>query len=137
MSAPDIIGHGWSFPATWDAEGRVELVTGTTDINQAIYLILATVPGERPMRPEFGCHIHDLVFAPLNASTTGLIEEYVREALDRWEPRAEILEVGVSGDAQDEGLVYIDIQYRPRGLNDFRNLVFPFYTIPSHPSDSS
>ncbi|UNM16585.1 GPW/gp25 family protein [Streptomyces formicae] len=130
-----MIGAGWSFPAGRDTDGNAQLAVGTDDIEQAIHLILATAPGERPMRPEFGCAIHDLVFAPVNASTAGLMEQAVREALERWEPRAELDSVTVLGDEADEALVYISIWYRPRGSSDPRNLVFPFYTIPSHAPD--
>ncbi|WP_372412155.1 GPW/gp25 family protein [Streptomyces luteireticuli] len=136
MSVPDIIGAGWAFPAEEEPDGNARLATGTDDIEQAMYLILATAPGERPMRPEFGCAIHDLVFAPVNASTAGLMEQTVRQALERWEPRAEIDDVSVLGDETAQERVYIDIRYHPRGSNDPRNLVFPFYVIPAHARDT-
>ena len=82
------------------------------------------------MRPEFGCAVHDYVFAPADASTAGDIAYAVRVALDRWEPRIELEEVVVRFDAVDQGMLYIDIQYSVRGTNDPRNLVFPFYVIP-------
>ncbi|MGH3802520.1 MAG: GPW/gp25 family protein, partial [Pseudonocardiaceae bacterium] len=74
---------------------------------------------------------HDLVFAPVNATTAGLMEQQVRQALERWEPRAEIDTIEVSAAPDDDALVYISISYHPRGRNDPRNLVFPFYTIPT------
>jgi phage baseplate assembly protein W len=95
-------------------------------------LILGTVPGERPMRPEFGCAIHDHVFAPADAATAAHIAYEVRLSLERWEPRIELVDVNVTFDAQDEGTLYIDIRYAPRDTNDPRNLVFPFYVIPAH-----
>ncbi|WDO11325.1 GPW/gp25 family protein (plasmid) [Streptomyces murinus] len=137
MSSPDHLGTGWSFPAGTDASGNAQLVSGITDIEQAIHLILATTPGERPMRPEFGCGIHSLIFAPVDATTAGIVEQEVRQALERWEPRAQIDSVTVTGDDSDDSLLHIDIRFRARGTNNPRNLVFPFYTIPAHVTEAS
>lgn len=126
----DFIGAGWGFPLGTDATGGVALVTGDREIAEAIRLILGTSPGERPMRPEFGCRVHDHVFAPANASTAGAIAADVRSALEQWEPRIDVDDVRVSFDAVDSGTLYIDISYRIRGFNDPRNLVFPFFIIP-------
>jgi hypothetical protein len=82
------------------------------------------------MRPEFGCRIHDHVFGPANAATAGQIAYDVREALERWEPRIVVLEVGVSYDRIETGTLYVDVAYQIVGSNDPRNLVFPFYVIP-------
>ncbi|NUP31736.1 MAG: GPW/gp25 family protein, partial [Streptomycetaceae bacterium] len=95
-------------------------------------LILGTAPGERPMRPEFGCAVHDYVFAPADVGTAGQLAYEVRLALERWEPRIDVAEVSVRFDAVDDGVLYIDIRYAIRGTNDPRNLVFPFYVIPRH-----
>ena len=89
----DFIGAGWSYPLGTDATGGVALVTREREIEQAIRLILGTACGERPMRPEFGCRIHDHVFGPANSATAGQIAYDVREALERWEPRIEVNEV--------------------------------------------
>jgi phage baseplate assembly protein W len=128
----DFIGAGWSYPLGTDATGGVALVTREREIEQAIRLILGTARGERPMRPEFGCRIHDHVFGPANSATAGQIAYDVREALERWEPRIEVSEVDVSFDAIESGTLYIDVGYEIRGLNDPRNLVFPFYVIPEN-----
>jgi uncharacterized protein len=127
----DFIGAGWSYPLSTDATGGVALVTSDRELEQAIRLILGTACGERPMRPEFGCRIHDHVFNTATSATAGQIAYDVRQALERWEPRVEILDVGVSFDAMESGVLYVDITYQVRGLNDPRNLVFPFYVIPS------
>ncbi|GAA3602127.1 GPW/gp25 family protein [Kineosporia mesophila] len=129
--AEQFIGSGWAFPMRVDASGSVALARGQREIEQAIRLVLATAPGERPMRPEFGCAIHDLVFAPVNEATAGRIRYEVRSSLDRWEPRIEVAEVNVLEDNDDDGVVLIDVRYAIRGTNSPRNLVFPFYTIPS------
>jgi phage baseplate assembly protein W len=128
----DFIGAGWSYPLGTDATGGVALVTREREIEQAIRLILGTACGERPMRPEFGCRIHDHVFGPASSATAGQIAYDVRQALERWEPRIELNEVEVSFDAIESGTLYIDVGYEIRGLNDPRNLVFPFYVIPEH-----
>jgi len=130
--AEQFIGSGWAFPLRADASGSVALASGQREIEQAIRLVLATAPGERPMRPEFGCAIHDLVFAPVNEATAGRIRYEVRRSLDRWEPRIEVAEVNVLEDNDDDGVVLIDVKYSTRGTNSPRNLVFPFYTIPSN-----
>lgn len=84
------------------------------------------------MRPEFGCAVHDYVFAPADAATAGDIAYAVRVALERWEPRIELDAVTVRFDDAEHGVLYIDISYAIRGTNDPRNLVFPFYVIPDH-----
>jgi phage baseplate assembly protein W len=130
--AEQFIGSGWAFPLRTSATGGIALVTRDREIVESIRLILATAPGERPMRPEFGCGIHDHVFAQADENTAGAIGYEVRRALDRWEPRIEVTDVEVVVDAVDDGTLYIDIRYTHRGANDPRNLVFPFYMIPSH-----
>ena len=127
----DFIGAGWAFPLRTDPTGSVALVRGEREIIESIRLILATSPGERPMRPEFGCAIHDLVFAPADAATAGRIAYEVRLSLERWEPRIDLTDVIVRFDAVEDGKLLIDVRYTLRGDNDPRNLVFPFYVIPS------
>jgi phage baseplate assembly protein W len=128
----EFIGAGWAYPLRADATGRVALVDGTREIEESIRLILMTAPGERPMRPEFGCAAHDYVFAPADASTAGDIAYTVRVALTRWEPRIDLGDVVVRFDAVDAGVLYVDVEYAVSGTNDPRNLVFPFYVIPPH-----
>lgn len=144
----DIVGAGWAFPAVITGTGRVGLASGSQDVEQALRIILSTAPGERPMRPEFGCGIHHLVFDPLDATTVARADTEVRRALDRWEPRIEVddllfstdatnvtdatdaTDAADAADAADAGVLYIDIRYRLRATNEPRNLVFPFYTLP-------
>jgi hypothetical protein len=124
------IGRGWGFPIRTDASGGIALVGDDREIEEAMRLILGTAPGERPMRPEFGCRIHQHVFGSADATTAGLITSDVRSALRRWEPRIDVTDVEVGFDADRPGVVYIDVSYRVRSTNDRRNLVFPFYSIP-------
>ncbi len=131
--AEEFVGAGWSFfPLRTDQTGAVALVRGDQEIKESIRLILGTAPGERPMRPDFGCAIHEFAFAPADAATAGQIVYEVRAALERWEPRIEVDDVGVAFDNVDDGVLFIDVRYSIRGRNDVRNLVFPFYSIPSH-----
>ncbi|MFD9701897.1 GPW/gp25 family protein [Lentzea sp. NPDC059081] len=128
----DFIGRGISFPVRTDATGSLALVDGDREIVESIRLILATAPGERPMRPEFGCAIHDLVFAPADSTTAGQIAYEVRQSLERWEPRIDLTDVVVDFAEVASGTLLIDIRYTLRTTNDPRNLVFPFYVIPPH-----
>lgn len=125
------IGRGWAFPLRVGPTGGIAMVEREREIEEAIRLVLGTAPGERPMRPEFGCGIHDYVFAPGDGATAGRVAQHVREALERWEPRIAVDDVVVAFDAAEAGTLYIDVHYTVRSTNDRRNLVFPFYTIPS------
>ena len=125
----DIVGRGLSFPLSVDYSGNIALSSGE-DCDAAIRMILGTAPGERVMRPEFGCGIWDLLFAPVNASTIGQMEHYVRLALSQWEPRIGVDDVRITTDDDSHALVYIEIDYHINATNDPRNLVYPFYVIP-------
>ena len=124
------IGAGISFPLRLDPSGALALSTGPQEIEEAIRLILGTSPGERPMRPEFGCRIHEYLFASADSETANAITREVRGALQRWEPRINVTDVVVSFDTLDHTLLYIDVRYSIKATNDRRNLVFPFYVIP-------
>jgi uncharacterized protein len=131
----EIIGSGVAFPLQVDRRGGIALARDEQDIDQAIQLILGTAPGERPMRPEFGCGVHDFVFDSIDASTVGLMEEAIREALDRWEPRISVQSVGFDLAQADNGLLTIDIGFTVRATNTERNLVYPFYVIPAEENE--
>ena len=129
--AEAFIGTGLSFPLKTTANGSIAMVSADQELRESIRLILGTAYGERPMRPEFGCGIHDLVFAPANATTAGEAAYEVRRSLLRWEPRVDVDDVDVSYDPANTALMYVSITYKVKGGNDPRNLVCPFYTIPS------
>jgi len=131
MVNDEFIGAGWAFPLRTDATGRIALVTREREIEESIRLILGTAYGERPMRPEFGCGIHDEIFARADAATFGRIASDVRTSLRRWEPRIAVEDVEVAPDPEDPATLYIDIRYTIGSSNDPRNLVFPFYVIPA------
>lgn len=146
----DFLGIGWKFPVSVDNDGKMSMSEYETDIREAIRIILYTAKGERVMRPDFGCGIHDLVFSPLNKATLSLVEQSVREGLTLWEPRIELINVeavpkesvkeklsefeswdhGTLGGiltASGEGMLLVRIDYRVRVTNNRFNLVYPFY----------
>jgi phage baseplate assembly protein W len=127
----DVLGIGWSFPIEVDARGGIKRSRGDDDITEAINLILSTPIGQRLMRPEFGSRIHELIFAPMNASTFSAARHYVEEALGYWEPRIDVDEVRVAEHRQYPGHLMITIDYTVKVTHDERSLVYPFYTIPS------
>jgi phage baseplate assembly protein W len=129
--AREILGSGLAFPLQVDRRGALALAHDETDVDQAIHLILATAPGERPMRPEFGCGVHDFVFDTIDAGTVARMETEVRAALDRWEPRIDVVDVGFDLDRAGAGELVIEIAYRLRATSHLRNLVHPFYVIPA------
>ena len=125
----DTLGTGWAFPLQIDKRGGISISEHETDIQQSIRIILGTAKGERRMRPSFGCDIHNLVFAPNNATTWGLAAHYVEEALGMWEPRIEVTEIDPQPDLEDSSRLIITIKYRIKATNDARNLVYPFYLL--------
>jgi len=125
--AQEFLGAGWKFPVRTDSVEKIVLSKYEEDIKEAIRIILSTAKGERVMRPDFGCGIHDLVFAPVNAGTLNLVETTVREALLYYEPRIDVLNVAVSDKEADTGKLLVSIDYRIKTTNSEFNLVFPFY----------
>jgi phage baseplate assembly protein W len=123
----EYIGQGLAFPLQYDARGGIALTSGESDIVQAIKIILLTAPGERVMRPEFGCRIHELVFAPHDAATESLAIHYVREALERWEPRIEVQDIAISPATRRDGVLLIEIKYQIKDTHDEYSIVYPFY----------
>lgn len=132
MTAParDFLGTGWAFPVGVDARGRIGLARRERDIEEAILMILLTPKGQRVMRPEFGCRVHELVFAPNDATTEGLAVYFVQEALAMWEPRITVLDVLAEADPDQGERLLIRIAYEIKATYDRRALVFPFYRIP-------
>jgi phage baseplate assembly protein W len=134
-NAGDFVGTGWAFPPGVDAGGGIAMVSGDTELVQAMQLILLTYPGERPMRPEFGSRLRDYVFADATTVNAALLAREVRMSLAMWEPRVDVERVDVVPDVEDVGMFHIDIAYTVKATNDRRNLVFPFYTIPGDESE--
>jgi phage baseplate assembly protein W len=121
------LGRGWAFPVGVNPQGGVRLSAYEENIEQSILLILGTAPGERVMRPDFGCRVHEYVFHPNNATTASLVAYYTREALLKWEPRIDEVVVEAYPDPGAENVMLIDIRYKVIRTNDLKNLVYPFY----------
>ncbi|RKP47016.1 baseplate assembly protein [Trinickia fusca] len=122
----DFLGEGWSFPVTARA-GRVLLSADAENIRQAVRLILQTAPGERVMLPEFGCRINELVFAAGNATAVSLAQLYVTQALNRWEPRIQLITVGAAIAPRERQCLVVTVDYVIRERNQPDNLVYPFF----------
>ena len=121
------LGKGWKYPVEIDRTGGVGYSELEESIRQSIFIILGTAPGERVMRPTFGCDIHELLYAPNNQATASLAAHYCLEALQKWEPR--IKDIAVDGEPSRDEPTRLDIviKYRVRQSNVARNLVYPFY----------
>lgn len=121
------LGSGWSFPVDVDSDsGQIKIAKLEESVRQCIWNILGTAPGERVMRPDFGCGIHDLVFELNSASTAGQVSTEIQDALLLHEPRIDVLSVEVNPDPRGEVLI-VNIDYRVRATNNVFNLVYPFY----------
>jgi phage baseplate assembly protein W len=125
--AKAFLGMGLSFPPAPDSRGAIALASYEEDVRQAIQIILATNPGERVMRPEFGAGLRDFVFEPADISTLHRIETRVEEALIDWEARIDVLAVSTTIDPVLKNSISIQISYRVRATNSVANLVYPFY----------
>lgn len=125
----EFLGQGLAFPLQFNPRGQIALAAGERSIDRAIRLILSTMPGERVMRPNFGCRAWELVFAPINAATSSLLEHYVTEALNFWEPRIEINRVEVFRDQDMDGALLAEVHYTIKATHDPRSIVYPFFII--------
>ncbi|GAB4071391.1 GPW/gp25 family protein [Angustibacter speluncae] len=132
MVTTDFVGTGFAFPMGVTPAGGTAMVSGSANVEQAMLLVLGTAPGERPMRPEFGCGIHDLVFETVDDTLCGSVASEVERALTHWVPRIEVSHVDVRPDPVSPSTLLVDVAYVIRSTNDQRNLVFPFYSIPEH-----
>lgn len=121
------LGVGWSFPPCVASDGSTRMVSYEDDIRQSLRIILGTDKGERVMRPDFGAGLRSFVFGPLSATMLLRIKTRVQDALIKWEPRIDVLQVTVTIDKSDLGKLLIDINYRVRATNTLQNLVYPFY----------
>lgn len=125
--AQEFLGAGWSYPLQFDPRGRLVMAREEDAVRRSLWLVLATAIGERAMRPEFGCGLHDLVFAPANTELFGRVTEAVRRAIAQWEPRVALQSVSLLPDPQDPERLVIDLQVQILATNSPLNLVYPFY----------
>jgi phage baseplate assembly protein W len=126
----DIVGRGWSFPPKIGPQGGLALTSGLSELDQAVEIILTTSPGQRVMRPGFGCRLQELVFLPNNNQTAAQARRYVEEALGMWEPRIRVVNVEAGPDPDNPSRLLIEIEYEVKSTHDRRSLVHPFYLIP-------
>lgn len=124
---PGFLGRGWAFPLVATRGGAIALCAAEQSIKTGIEIVLGTRRGERVMRPEFGCGIWELVMEPNTAQLHGRLQARVRDALTRWEPRIDVLDVRVESPAQQRNTLLIRIDYRIRSNNAAYNLVYPFF----------
>jgi Bacteriophage baseplate protein W len=127
MTDPAFLGTGLAFPVRPDPTRALPTASGAEKVRQSIWLILATAPGERRMRPDFGCGIHDLVFQANTQALHTTVTERVRTALLTWEPRIDVLDVTVEAPSDATNFLLIRISYRIRANNTADNLVYPFF----------
>jgi uncharacterized protein len=130
MPIRSVVGRGLSFPLQLNDRDRIAMVQDDADVRQAIRIIVMTVPGERVMRPSFGCRIHELIFHPANFQTAATAERYVREALTQWEPRITLEDVRVKPGNGELGELTIEIDYKLKDQPDPRTMTYPFYLVP-------
>ena len=121
------LGRGLAFPLQVNPRGEIALAGGEQDIEQAIGIILETKPGERVMRPDFGCRAHELLFEPRDVVLQTLMQRYVQQALDMWEPRILLQSVSVFFDDGADGSVFVEINYIIKESHDERSIVYPFF----------
>ncbi|MCW4464558.1 GPW/gp25 family protein [Glutamicibacter sp. MNS18] len=123
----DIMGTGWRFPIRVNARGSLDWSTGEQSVAEAVWIILSTPRRSRIMEPSFGCGIHDRLFTPDGPGTRAAIEDEVRQALVRFEPRIDVLRVGATAHQDQPNMLLIEVDYRIRANNAEMNIVYPFY----------
>jgi len=127
---PAFVGTGWGFPPAFrHSDSTVKLSDGRTDIEESLHILLSTLPGERVMRPDYGCDLTPLLFEPLTTTLGTLMEDQIKTSIYYHEPRIEPLSVDLNADEINEGKVIIDVHYRIRANNTRHNYVFPYYLI--------
>jgi phage baseplate assembly protein W len=123
----NFLGVGWTSPVARDGNGHIQLAKYEEAVRQSIRMILSTARGERLMRPDFGCSLHDLVFSTNTGAAIGQVISAVQESLIQWEPRIDVLDVTAIPDAEEPNRLLIDLRYLVRTTNNRFNLVYPFY----------
>jgi phage baseplate assembly protein W len=127
-STATYLGKGWDFPPSFlKKRGEVKIISDIEDIEKSLQTIITTRRGERVMRPLFGCDLTDKIFENLNATQINIMKNRVEEAIILFEPRIDVIKIGL--DTQDilEGKFLIKVEFIIRATNTRRNIVFPYY----------
>lgn len=123
----NFLGRGFNFPFKLNRNGGTAMSAFEENVEQAIQIIIGTAPGERQMRPDFGCKIHDLMFAPANVTTCTMASLHVKHSLVQNEPRIKGVEVRADLDESEPNRLNLHINYTVRASNNYFNMVYPFY----------
>ncbi|TSE10411.1 MULTISPECIES: GPW/gp25 family protein [Aquimarina] len=122
------LGKGWSFPPSFDQNKKeVDIVLGVKDIEQSLQILLSTRPGERLLRPSFGCNLDIMLFEPVTTTLITLVRDMVRKAILFYEARIDVNEIDINTENLNAGIILIDIDYTIRSTNSRFNFVYPFY----------
>lgn len=121
------LGRGWRFPVGVAGGGGIATSTEEESIRESLRIILGTAPGERVMRPDFGCYIHEFVFHPNSPSTAALVAQYAREAILKWEPRVRDVKAVARPDPLEDNKLLVSISFTIRTTNSLSNMVYPFF----------
>jgi uncharacterized protein len=123
---PEFEDRGESAGLSVSNRGGIDMVEGRASVRQAILMLLATRPGERVMRPHYGCNLHRLIFSPNDETTGGLAIHYVRRAIERWEPRIDVIHLDATRSEAVPGLLEISLEYRVRATLQTERLAYAF-----------
>ena len=123
----EFLGAGIAFPLALDAQKHIAMNSLEDHVRQSILLIMRTAKGERVMRPDFGADLDKLAFEPLGPATIARVQHQVREALVRFEPRIDVLNVTAAVHPTEVAGLLIHVDYRVRQMDMVFNLVYPFY----------
>lgn len=128
MATKEFLGKGWSFPPAFKSGGfGVATVSEEEDVKQSLEIILSTAPGERVMRPDFGCNMRSMLFEPLNTTVITYMRDQIEKAILYHEPRIDLKRVAMNTANASKGVVLIEIDYSIRTTNSRQNFVYPYY----------
>lgn len=125
---PGFLGRGWAFPPAFDPrQGTATLVEAASDIAESLRILFETRPGERLMRPAYGCRIHEFLFEPMTGATARSIETAIRRAILYFEPRITVVALRAEFEDWSQGRMRLHLTYEIQATNSRHNVVFPFY----------
>lgn len=128
MENQGFLGVGWSFPPKFDKYSKsVVMDQGEADIENSIRIILGTYPGERLMKPKFGCTVKRMNFENIDKGNVTNIQEIVGNSLLLYEPRVKFESIEIISQDEQEGLIVLQLNYSIISTNTRHNIVFPYY----------